>query len=134
MIRNCTALALFAGSVGFGHHSLEASYDLKQKKEITGDVVGFIYRSPHTWVQVTAKDANGTLVRWAFEWESKAWLAKHTGLTGDDLTRGDSVTVTFSPPRASSAKRGVVKRITRNSDGKVWEDRLAKPPKYPAKS
>jgi hypothetical protein len=86
---------------------------------VEGDVLQFLYRNPHSFVQVEAKDAKGNVVRWAVEWGGGGQLGSQ-GVNRDTLKPGDHVIVTGSPGRDPDAHRLRMINVTRPSDGWKW--------------
>ncbi|HTI66900.1 MAG TPA: DUF6152 family protein, partial [Caulobacteraceae bacterium] len=69
-------LATAAGVPAWAHHSFPATYHVDQTTEITGTVVQFLFRNPHSFVHVMAPDKQGKMQRWAVEWGGGAALAR----------------------------------------------------------
>jgi hypothetical protein len=113
------ACGLFAGNVGFAHHSYAATYDTTKDVKLEGKLVQFVYRNPHTFVHVQAPDVSGKMERWAVEWSGTSQLAG-SGVNRDTLKIGDSVVVTIHPSRVSTEHRGLMVRLVRPSDGFNW--------------
>ena len=86
---------------------------------VEGDVLQFLYRNPHSFVQVEAKDAKGNLVRWAVEWGGGGQLGSQ-GVNRDTLRPGDHVIIVGSPGRNPEDHRLRMMNITRPSDGWKW--------------
>lgn len=94
-----TLVAVVLGSAinGIAHHS--TSYYSKEQKDfvtITGKVVRWEFRSPHSQLYLEAQDKDGKLVTWRFESTPSAWLLRE-GVTKDSLAVGDTVTVEGFP-------------------------------------
>src|SRR5437763_10159735 len=47
------------------HHSFAATYFEDKTISIEGNLVQFLYRNPHSFVDVEVKDAKGETTRWA---------------------------------------------------------------------
>ncbi len=119
--------ALLAALVAFGgttsvsaHHSFPATYHVDQTQTITGKVVAFLFRNPHSFVQVMAPDKDGHVQRWAVEWSAGAALADDH-VTATTLKVGDIVTVTGNPARDESAHKLRMNKIVRRGDGWNWQ-------------
>ena len=127
MMRRCSAVLIAAitllASATFAHHSYAATYDTTKDVKLEGKLVQFIYRNPHTFVQVQAPDDSGTMQRWAVEWAGTAQLDR-AGVTRDTLKIGDVVTVTIHPSRVGGEFRGLMVRLVRPSDGFTWGQKL----------
>jgi hypothetical protein len=102
------------------HHSFPATYHVERTQTIQGQVVAFLFRNPHSFVQVLAPDRNGKQQRWAIEWSAGAALAADN-VTAKTLRVGDKVTVTGNPGRSSSDHRMRMNKIVRPADGWRWE-------------
>lgn len=120
-------LLLVAGLVVLGaalpllaHHSFAATYFEDQKITIEGDLVQFLYRNPHSFVQVEGKDPKtGEMVRWAVEWGAGGQLGRQ-GVTRETLKPGDHVVIVGNPGRNPEDHRLRMVNITRPSDGWKW--------------
>src|SRR5690606_4130527 len=101
------------------HHSFAATYDSSREATIEGEVAQFLFRNPHSMVQVLAPDETGEVRRWAIEW------AGINALTGEGISRetlriGDHVIVTGNPGRVPSDYRMRMLSIERTKDGWKW--------------
>jgi hypothetical protein len=101
------------------HHSFAATYDSSRQAQITGEVAQFLFRNPHSMVQVLAPDETGETRRWAIEW------AGVNVLTGEGISRatlriGDEVVVTGNPGRVPTDYRMRMLSIERPLDGWTW--------------
>ena len=113
------AAATVLGVRGYAHHSFASTYLEDQKVTVEGDVLQFLYRNPHSFVQVEVKDAKGNVVRWAVEWGGGGQLGSQ-GVTRDSLKTGDHVIIMGSPGRNPEDHRIRMMKITRPSDGWTW--------------
>ena len=104
------------GSRAYAHHSFAATYLDDQKVTVHGKLVQFLYRNPHSFVQVQAPDDKGQMQIWAVEWAAAGQLGKQ-GVTKDSLKVGDDVIVVGSPGREPADRRLRMLNITRTSDG-----------------
>ena len=97
------ALLFSAALLGvFGQSALidhAATYLENKQLSIDGELLQFVYRNPHTLLQVMALDSNRQMQRWTVEWEARGQL-DHEGVTSMTLKPGDRVVITH---------RGVVK-------------------------
>jgi hypothetical protein len=101
-MRGWFSVALVAVVLGMSvdavaHHS--TSYYSKEQKDfvkITGKVVRWEYRSPHSQLYVEAPDKDGKLVVWRFESTPAAWLLRE-GFKKDSIAIGEQVTVEGFP-------------------------------------
>lgn len=111
---------LLAAPIGLGaHHSFGAYYFEDQMTSIEGEVVAFDYRSPHAWLHVETRDAQGRTQRFSAEWGNPRRLGNQ-GITKDTLKPGDRVVMTGSPGRIASENKIHLKGIERPIDGWSW--------------
>ena len=77
------AAALLSGIQVYGHHSFAATYFEDKQQTVEGELVQFLFRNPHSFIDVEAKNEKGETVRYAVEWggggrsTSKVLHAKH---------------------------------------------------------
>jgi hypothetical protein len=118
-----TAVLLFGCSMLHGtalaHHSYAATYFLDQSIEIKGSLRQFLFRNPHSFLEVTAPDKEGVMQEWTVEWGSGVLLA-NTNVTADTLKPGDELKITGAPGRDPSKHRIRVNSIERLSDHWKW--------------
>lgn len=106
------ALAIWAAAPLAAHHSFAATYFEDQTIEITGTLLQFQFRNPHSFVHIQAPDSTGEMQRWAVEWGGAGQLGQQ-GVTSTTLRAGDEVTIVGNPGRVASdyrvrmPKRGV---------------------------
>ena len=112
--------ALLAGGRAYAHHSFAATYFVDQEVTVEGTLTQFLYRNPHSFVKVEAKDDKGETVTWSVEWGGGAQLTQEH-VTRDTLKPGDHVIVTGNPGRDPSEHRIRLHKIVRPSDGWKWE-------------
>jgi len=104
----------------YAHHSFAATYDQKQTITLTGKIVQFSFRNPHSFVQVEVDDGKEK-VRWAVEWAGAAQLA-NSGVQNDTLKYGDTVVLTGNPGRNPADHR--IRMVTvKRPDGFTWGDK-----------
>ena len=124
-MKSSLAVLIAAGVFGFGaqafaHHSFAATYLEGQETSIQGELVQFIYRNPHSFVQVMAPDPETKeMVRWAVEWAGNGQL-RQAGITAETLKVGDRVVITGSPGRIPEEHRLRMRTISRPKDGWKW--------------
>ena len=114
-------LGVMASAIAaYAHHSFAATYNEKETATITGRIVQFSFRNPHSFVQVEVDDGKEK-VRWAVEWAGAAQLA-NTGVQNDTLKYGDTVVITGSPGR-NPADHRLRMRTVKRPDGFTWGDK-----------
>jgi len=109
---------LFA-SRAYAHHSFAATYFEDKTQKVEGKLVQFLFRNPHSFVQVEAEDEKGQIQRWAIEWGAGGQLGRQ-GVTRDTLKPGDHVIIVGNPGRNPEDHRLRMVNITRPSDGWKW--------------
>src|SRR5918999_356122 len=97
------AAAIAAGTAA-AHHSYGATYDVKKEVKLEGKLLQFVYRNPHAYVHMQAKDEKGELQRWAVEWAGTAQLS-NAGVNKESLKVGDEIVVTARPSRVQGEYR-----------------------------
>jgi DNA/RNA endonuclease YhcR with UshA esterase domain len=115
-----TATVLAVGGRAYAHHSFAATYFVDQEVTVEGTLTQFLYRNPHSFVKVEAKDDQGNVVTWSVEWGGGAQLTQEH-VTRDTLKPGDHVIVTGNPGRDPTEHRIRLHKIVRPSDGWKWE-------------
>ena len=113
------AATLAAGSATYAHHSYAATYDTSKEIKLTGKLVQFVYRNPHSFVHLEAPDENGVSQRWAVEWSGGGQRANQ-GVTRESLKVGDEVIIIGRPSRVPGEYRALMVRLTRPADGFTW--------------
>lgn len=113
------AAALFSGVTAYAHHSLAATYYPDKEVKLDGTIIDFLFRNPHSFLQIEAKDDQGVMQRWSLEWRSSGQLGQQ-GIRRDTLRVGDEVEVTINPSRTAADHRGALKTLHRKSDGFGW--------------
>ena len=111
--------AFMTAAPAFAHHSFAATYFEDKKMTIEGNLVQFLFRNPHSFVQVEAPDDSGKMVRWAIEWAGGGQLGQQ-GVTRETLKPGDHVIIVGNPGRNPEDHRLRMVNITRPSDGFKW--------------
>ena len=112
---------LTLGSVlSFAHHSATATYIHGKVVKIEGTLKEFIWRNPHSFMKVQARDEKGEMQTWVIEGAAASVLAEQ-GVTTNTLRPGDHVIVTGFPGRLEEDHRLLLERVERPSDGFKWE-------------
>lgn len=111
--------ALVSPLAAHAHHSFAATYYTDRTITLKGEVVQFMYRNPHSMLQIIVPDEKGQPVRWAVEWAAPLALTQ-TGVTKNAIKPGDQVVVTGYPPRNPIDHRVRMKKIERPKDGWKW--------------
>ena len=112
-------IATVVTGVASAHHSFAATYDASREQQIEGEVAQFLFRNPHSMVQVLAPDETGTIRRWAIEWAGVNVLTGE-GISRETLRIGDKVIVNGNPGRMQADYRLRMLSIERPIDGWEW--------------
>ena len=119
MIVLIAAAALISSIELYAHHSFAATYFEDKQQTIEGDIAQFLFRNPHSFVHVEAKDEKGQIVRWAVEWGGGGQLGG-AGVTRETLKAGDHVVILGNPGRNAEDHRLRMVRLKRASDNFCW--------------
>ena len=116
-------LTLVAAASGlmYAHHSLVASYYFDRRVTLEGKIVQFLFRKPHSFVQVEVLDQTRQPEILLAEWGDGSQLSR-TGVFQDTLKPGDRVVVTGNPARNPAEHSLHIVTIVRPSDGWHWSD------------
>ena len=114
-----TVLTLGGGPI-FAHHSASATYIHGKSVKIEGTLKEFIWRNPHSFMKVEAKDEKGQMQTWVIEGAAPAQLLE-SGLTTSTLRPGDHVIVSGQPGRIAEDHRMLLETVERPSDGFKWQ-------------
>lgn len=106
--------------VAAAHHSFSATYDSSREATIEGEVAQFLFRNPHSMVQILAPDETGEVRRWAIEWAGVNVLTGE-GISRETLRIGDQVVVRGNPGRVAADHRMRLLSIRRPIDGWEWK-------------
>jgi hypothetical protein len=113
------SLALAVPPDAGAHHSFAETYFENKVQRIEGNLVQFLYRSPHSYLHLAVTDDAGTVQRWAVEWTAGQRLT-HQGVTQDTLRAGDHLIIEGNPGRNPEEHRLRMRSVTRPSDGWSW--------------
>jgi len=102
------------------HHSFAATYREDERVTIQGELVQFLFRNPHSFVQINVTEKDGTVRRYAVEWGGSSQLGGQ-GVNAQTLKVGDKVIITGSPARGYPAEPRVrMIELKRPSDSFEW--------------
>jgi len=113
------AATLIACTAAYAHHSYAATYDVTKEVTLSGKLVQFVYRNPHSFVHVMATDEKGVEQRWAVEWSGTTQLSAQ-GVNRESLKIGDEVVINARPSRVTGEYRALMIKLKRTSDGFSW--------------
>jgi hypothetical protein len=97
-LRSLLLLVAVCGSLPvLAHHGI-SNWDLNKDLTITGRITRFDFISPHAWLHLAVKGADGKTEDWSCEMRS-AHSLRRSGWTIEMFRAGTAVTVTGSPER-----------------------------------
>jgi len=116
------AAALTCGGAAYAHHSFAGTYIEDKLMRIEGKVVEFNIRNPHSFILIEVKEKDGKVTRWGGEWGGVTQLSQG-GVTRFTLEVGDYLIIDGAPPRDSTDKKVLVRRVVRPATEKrpAWE-------------
>ena len=115
-------MASVLGAQVYAHHTFEATYEEDEAVTIEGELVQVLFRNPHSFVQVTVTEENGSMARYSVEWDGAAKLGGQ-GVTRDTLKLGDHLVISGNPGRNPLDHRVRMISLRRPSDGFGWGTR-----------
>jgi hypothetical protein len=111
-----SAAMFVAAGAAQAHHSF-AMFDQEHPIDLAGTVVEFRYTSPHSFILIEVKGADGTSTVWNLEGPSPSILSRD-GMSAKTIKPGDELILTIDPLR-SGAPGGSWSLIkTRFKDGR----------------
>jgi Family of unknown function (DUF6152) len=114
----CVAAITLTGPMAVAHHSF-AMFDQAKEVTLQGTVKEFQWTNPHSFIELAAMNADGSVDIWSVELNSPNNL-KRQGWKSDSLQTGDKVTLVLNPLR-DGRKGGLFISVTR-PDGLVLGD------------
>jgi len=108
------AATLVVSGLVQAHHSAVAFDLTKPQVTVTGKVIQFIWRSPHTSINLEVTNAQGAVELWKWEGAGTVALVRN-GVTRETIKAGDMLTVTGNPLRDGSP--GGLMRAIKLQDG-----------------
>jgi uncharacterized protein DUF6152 len=118
LVAPLAVVALAIGAQAFAHHSFAATYLENQSVTIEGDLVQFVLRNPHSFVNIDVTQPDGTVMRYLVEWGAPAQLAGK--VNRETLKPGDHVIITGNPGRNTEDHRVRLLTFRRPKDGWSW--------------
>ena len=115
----CAVAIMLLAVAAYAHHSYAATYDTSKEVKVTGKLVQFIFRNPHSYVTIQAKDEKGVVQRWSVEWAGTSQLSNR-GITQETLKINDDIVIVGRPSRVTGEYRLLMVNLTRPSDGFQW--------------
>ena len=84
-----------------GHHGTGISYDQDKWVAVTGTVIEFAWKNPHSQLYLAVTDDKGNTVRWGLEMSSPGVMIRQ-GWNNRQFKPGDQVTVSVHPSRTGA--------------------------------
>ena len=103
------------------HHSIQAQFDINKHVTVSGSIAKVEFINPHSYLTVNVKDADGKIIKWAFEMAAAAQLMAK-GMSRADrggLKPGDEVTVVALAARDGS-NSGLLQEL-KMADGREFK-------------
>ena len=102
------AVFVFAVAVPtFAHHAFGVEFDSTNCMDLKGTLTGVRWENPHAYIDITAKDANGTDVTWHLEMVTPNALKRNGTYRQDfEATLGKAITARMCRSRIRSETRG----------------------------
>ena len=88
------------GGTVLAHHSF-AMFDQEHPIQLTGTVREYRFVSPHTFIVLDVREADGTSQHWSLEGGPPSFLARD-GWSSKTLKPGDEVQMTIEPLRSGA--------------------------------
>jgi hypothetical protein len=104
--------ALLISAAAYAHHSFAGTYIEGKLVKLEGDVVEFNIRNPHSFIVIEVKEKDGKKVKWGGEWGGVTQLSQG-GVNRFTLEVGDYLIIEGAPPRDSSDKKVLVRKVSR---------------------
>src|ERR1039458_9163341 len=125
-------LAAATTNLTHAHHSFATSYFPDKTTTIDGKVVQFLFRNPHSFLDVAAPDEKRHDQTWVVEWGGGGQLS-HVGVSKDTLKPGDHVVARRFGVVLRHALAGVslISAPLDTGQGLARDAFLGLPPQYP---
>lgn len=125
MIKRTLGWAAVCGGLVLGgavqaHHSLAATYDIRNEGEVTGELTKVAFTNPHGAMHLEVEDDDGSKTEWVMTTGSANTLA-NLGFGGsgpNTVTAGDEVTIRYFPAR-NGEPLGFIRAITLPDDREI---------------
>jgi len=111
-----TGALLLPGGAALAHHSF-SMFDQQNKIEIEGVVREYKFVSPHSFIVLLVKSADGSTAVWTLEGQPPAALVRD-GWARDTLSTGDEIKAKIAPLRSGAPGGWWTTQDTAYRDGK----------------
>ena len=123
LIRLLAVGLVIAGTRAGAHHQFRATYVEGREMTIEGDLIQFLYRNPHSFVQILARDSTNQPERWSVEWDGRGLLDQQ-GITSMTLKPGDHLIITGVPGPKQNDHWLRLRSMVRPRDGWHWMGKM----------
>ncbi len=110
------------GARAYAHHSFPDTYIENRKVTVEGELVQIVFRNPHSFVHLTVRERDGSVVRYSVEWSGATKLSGQA-VTRETLKPGDHLIISGNPGRDPAGHRIRMVTLRRPSDGFLWGTR-----------
>jgi hypothetical protein len=110
------AALLAVSGLAHAHHSF-AVFDVQHPLELSGTVQEFRFTSPHTFIILAVKAADGSPMIWSLEGASPSALVRE-GWSSHTLKSGDEIRLTIDPLRSGAPGGAWTAQKTNYPDGR----------------
>ena len=100
------------------HHSFAAAFDMTKAVTVQGTIVQVRLENPHSWFFLDVPDANGKVVRWAFEAGTPSGMIRN-GFKPGIIKKGVKVTIKGFHARDQSQNMGMLRELI-TADGTAY--------------
>ena len=106
--------ALIVAPNAFAHHG-DVIFDLESVVTLQGTVSRYLWRNPHVYIYIEARDETGQLAEWQLEGDPTPIMTR-SGWTSARVTLGEPVTVRINPDRDAKRRHALLVSL-RKADG-----------------
>lgn len=100
---------LMVGAELQAHHAVASIYDLNKEVVLEGQLTKLNFRNPHSNLELTVPNADGTTTEWVLTTASVQVLTR-AGVDRDSIKPGESLKVTILPARNGNPA-GFIRRL-----------------------
>lgn len=111
-------VSLGGAATAWAHHSFAAAFDMNKPVTVQGTIVQIRLENPHSWFFLDVKDANGKMVRWAFEAGTPSGMVRN-GFKPGIIKKGVEVTIKGFHAKDPTQNMGMLRELVL-ADGTVF--------------
>ena len=113
--------ALIVAPNAFAHHG-DVIFDLESVVTLQGTVSRYLWRNPHVYIYIEARDETGQLAEWQLEGDPTPIMTR-SGWTSARVTLGEPVTVRMNSDRDAKRRHALLLSL-RKADGMLLMPRI----------